>query len=88
MTIAAPHVPEAGSVVMYSTTWCGYCTRLKAQLDSAGIGYTEVNIEEVPGTTDYVASVNGGDWVVPTVVFPDGTAATNPSLAQVKERLA
>jgi hypothetical protein len=24
---------------------------------------------------------------VPTVVFPDGTAMTNPSAAQVKERL-
>ena len=88
MTVAAPNVPEAGSVVMYSTTWCGYCQRLKAQLDSAGIGYTEVNIEEVPGTAEYVASVNGGDQIVPTVVFPDGTAATNPSLAQVKARLA
>ena len=32
-------------------------------------------------------SVNGGNQTVPTVVFPDGTAATNPSLAEVKTRL-
>ena len=33
-------------------------------------------------------SVNGGMQTVPTVVFPDGTALTNPSLAQVMEQLS
>jgi len=33
-------------------------------------------------------SVNGGNQTVPTVVFPDGTALTNPSAAKVRERLA
>ena len=80
--------PAAGTITMFSTTWCGYCRRLKGQLDRAGIGYTEVNIEEVPKAADYVMQVNGGNQTVPTVVFPDGTAATNPSLAEVKARLA
>jgi len=39
--------PEAGTITMYSTTWCGYCRRLKTQLDREGIGYTEVDIEQV-----------------------------------------
>ncbi|UFU08427.1 mycoredoxin [Ruania halotolerans] len=72
---------------MYSTTWCGYCRRLKGQLDGAGIPFTEVNIEEVPDAAAFVEQVNGGNQTVPTVVFPDGSAATNPSLAQVRERL-
>ncbi|HET9655419.1 MAG TPA: mycoredoxin [Kineosporiaceae bacterium] len=80
-------VPEQGTITMFTTTWCGYCRRLKSQLDRAGIGYTEVNIEQVPGAADYVMSVNGGNQTVPTVLFPDGTAATNPSLDQVRERL-
>jgi len=42
----------------------------------------------VPQAADYVMQVNGGNQTVPTVVFPDGTAATNPSLAEVKARLA
>ncbi|BDZ41020.1 NrdH-redoxin [Paraoerskovia sediminicola] len=79
--------PETGSVVMYSTTWCGYCRRLKGQLDSVGIGYREVNIEEHPEAAGYVEEVNGGNQTVPTLVFPDGTSATNPSLAEVKQRL-
>lgn len=88
MTTPAPHTPEAGSIIMYSTTWCGYCRRLKTQLKSEGIGFTEINIEEHPETAAYVEEVNGGNQTVPTVVFPDGTAATNPSLADVKTRLA
>ncbi|SED70638.1 mycoredoxin [Ruania alba] len=81
-------LPEAGSITIYSTTWCGYCRRLKGQLDSAGIPFTEVNIEEAPEAAAYVEQVNGGNQTVPTVVFPDGSAATNPSLADVKARLS
>ncbi|MCB1301044.1 MAG: glutaredoxin family protein, partial [Tetrasphaera sp.] len=40
--------PAAGSVTLFSTTWCGYCTRLKSQMDREGIAYTEVNIEHDP----------------------------------------
>jgi mycoredoxin len=72
---------------MFSTSWCGYCRRLKTQLDRAGVAYTEVNIEEVPGTAELVEKVNGGNQTVPTVIFPDGSTATNPSLAEVTARL-
>lgn len=81
-------LPEAGTITMYSTTWCGYCRRLKTQLDSEGIGYTEIDIEDVPDAAELVASLNGGNQTVPTVIFPDGSAATNPSLLQVKQRLS
>ena len=37
---------------------------------------------------DRIAAVNGGNAVVPTVLFPDGTTLTNPSLAQVRAQLA
>jgi len=80
--------PESGTITMFSTTWCGYCNRLKKQLDAQGIGYTEINIEEVEGTAELVEQLNGGNQTVPTVLFPDGTAATNPSAAEVKQRLA
>lgn len=75
-------------VTMYSTVWCGYCRRLKSQLDREGISYVEVDIEHDEQAADLVMSVNGGNQTVPTVVFPDGSALSNPSVAQVKERLA
>jgi mycoredoxin len=81
-------VPEAGSITMFSTEWCGYCKRLKKMLDSEGIGYTEIDIERTPGTEELVKQVNGGNAVVPTVVFPSGATATNPSLGDVKQLLS
>jgi mycoredoxin len=74
-------------MTIYSTQWCGYCHRLMRQLDREGVGYEVVDIEHDATAADYVMSVNGGNQTVPTVVFEDGTALTNPSLAQVKARL-
>lgn len=74
-------------MTIYSTTWCGYCRRLKTQLDEAGIGYNEVDIEQDPASAEFVGSVNNGNHIVPTVKFGDGTTATNPSLADVKKAL-
>lgn len=72
---------------MFTTSWCSYCKNLKRQMDKAGIAYREVNIEETPGTAEIVESVNNGNQTVPTLLFSDGTAATNPSLADVKARI-
>ena len=77
----------ADKLTMYSTPWCGYCQRLKAQLGREGIEFAEIDIEQDPASADFVMSVNGGNQTVPTVVFPNGQALTNPSLAQVKEML-
>jgi len=53
------------------------------QLDRAGVPYTSVDIERDSEATQYVMQVNGGNRTVPTVVFNDGTAVTNPSLKDV-----
>ncbi len=74
-------------LTMYSTSWCGYCHRLKSQLDREGITYDVVDIEKDPAAADYVMSVNGGNQTVPTVKFDDGSVMTNPSIVQVKEHL-
>ena len=73
---------------MYTTSWCGFCARLKHGLAGAGIEYTEIDIEREPDAAQIVMQVNGGNRTVPTVVFSDGTAMTNPSLKQVQEKLA
>lgn len=86
--MTTPVPPTAGTITMFSTTWCGYCRRLKTLLDREGIGYTEVNIEEDPESAAFVEGANGGNQTVPTVLFPSGAVATNPSLAEVKELLS
>jgi len=91
-----PHSVDAAStdsattseLTIYSTPWCGYCHRLKGQLDREGISYREVDIEQEPDAAFVVEQVNGGNQTVPTLVFADGSALTNPSVAQVKAKLA
>ena len=76
------------ALTVYTASWCGPCKRLKSQLTREGIGFREIDVEQDPKAAEFVMSVNNGNRVVPTVVFPDGTAATNPSVQEVKARLA
>ena len=75
-------------LTMYSTSWCGYCHRLKSQFDREGIAYEVVDIEHDDEAAKFVMEVNGGNQTVPTVRFPDGSALTNPTIVQVKAHLA
>ncbi|MFF5702104.1 mycoredoxin [Streptomyces sp. NPDC012794] len=83
---------DTGTVTMYSTTWCGYCRRLKTQLDREGIAYNEINIELDPESAAFVEKANNGNQTVPTVLVKSSagneSVMTNPSLAQVKQALA
>jgi mycoredoxin len=74
-------------LTVYMTTWCGYCHRLRRELDRAGIAYTAVDVEQVPDGAALVEQVNGGDRLVPTVVLADGTALPNPSLRELTAEL-
>lgn len=74
-------------ITMYTTTWCGYCVRLKRSLDRAGIAYHEVDVEADPDAAALVEYINGGYRTVPTLVLADGEALTNPSVAEVRAEL-
>lgn len=81
------NVATDNQLIMYSTPWCGYCRRLKSQLDRAGIPFTEIDITDDPEATRFVEGVNGGNQTVPTVRLPDGRALTNPTLPQLTAAL-
>ncbi|MGC4933721.1 mycoredoxin [Gordonia sp. DT30] len=84
---SANETNPADQLTMYTTSWCGFCARLKTGLRSAGIGWDEIDIETNPEAAEFVGSVNGGNHVVPTVRYADGTTATNPSIADVRSKL-
>jgi mycoredoxin len=86
--VTATIAPTNERPTIFTTTWCGYCARLKSQLARAGVGYDEIDIESHPDAALIVAKVNQGNLTVPTVLFGDGSALTNPSVAQVSTKLA
>jgi mycoredoxin len=79
---------DMSKFTMYTTSWCGYCFRLKSQLRREQIEFDEVDIESRPEAAELVAGVNGGNRTVPTLVFADGSALTNPSVREVTAKLA
>ena len=82
---AASAAPSA--LTVYTTSWCPYCLKLKADLRGDGIAFTEIDIEERPEAAEFVAAHNDGNHVVPTVQFPDGEVVTNPPFKGVRRRL-
>jgi len=72
---------------MYTTSWCGYCLRLKKLMQREGIEFAEVDIEHDAQAADLVMKANGGNRTVPTLLFADGVALTNPTIDQVKAQL-
>jgi mycoredoxin len=84
---ASPASDAAAPVTMYTTAWCGYCVRLKKLMQREGIEFAEVDIEHDTQAAELVMRANGGNRTVPTLLFTDGTALTNPSIDQVKAQL-
>jgi glutaredoxin 3 len=53
---------------MYTTAWCGYCTRAKALLDARGLDYDEIDLGDDPAFRARLNELTGG-WTVPQIVI-------------------
>jgi glutaredoxin 3 len=54
-------------VRIYSTRWCGYCVRAKALLDSRGLDYEEISLDDDPAFRQRLLDLTGG-WTVPQIL--------------------
>ena len=54
-------------VEMYTTTWCGYCVRAKHLLESKGVEYEEINLDDDPGFRQKLLDLTGA-WTVPQIL--------------------
>jgi glutaredoxin 3 len=55
-------------VQMYSTRWCAYCVRAKALLQSRGIEFEEISLDEDPEFRANLFELTGG-WTVPQILI-------------------
>jgi glutaredoxin 3 len=53
---------------IYTTSWCGYCLRAKALLETAGLAYEEVNLDGEPQFRQKLMELTGG-WTVPQILI-------------------
>jgi thioredoxin reductase (NADPH) len=75
------------TITVYSTVWCPDCKRTKKFLGEQRVPYENIDIEQEPSAMAFVEQVNHGMHIIPTVVFPDGTILTEPSNAQLADKL-
>jgi glutaredoxin 3 len=55
-------------IQMYTTRWCGYCIRAKTLLDSRGLEYEEILLDDDPDFRRTVLEATGG-WTVPQILI-------------------
>ena len=55
-------------VRVYSTRWCGYCVRAKTLLESRGIEYEEISLDDDPGFRQKLLDLTGA-WTVPQILI-------------------
>lgn len=61
---------------------------MRAALDELGIAYSYVDIHLDANARLRVRRINHGCESVPTLVFPDGSTLTEPSVPELQQRLA
>jgi glutaredoxin 3 len=54
-------------IQIYTTRWCGYCVRAKVLLDSRGIEYEEISLDDDPNFRQHLFDITGG-WTVPQIL--------------------
>ncbi len=67
-----------GKLVVYGAKWCPDAKRTRSFLDSNAIDYTWFDVDEDPANKEFVIKTNGR-FVIPTLIFEDGTVMTEPS---------
>jgi glutaredoxin len=78
--------PLSKSVKMFTTSWCGYCVGTKRYLQSKGVQFEEIDIEQQPEYGEKIEQLTGGFRTVPTVEI-DGKLMVNPSRREIDEAL-
>jgi glutaredoxin-like protein len=77
-------------IVVYGASWCPDARRARRFLNEHGVAYAWIDIDEDNEASKFVRETNGGQIVIPVIVFPDQSILVEPSnyeLAKKLERL-
>ena len=74
-------------IKLFATTWCFMSRSTKAFLDRHQVVYEYVDIDTDKAGEAFVIQTNHGNRSVPTLLFPDGSTLTEPSLQELAKKL-
>lgn len=75
------------NITVYGAYWCPDCRRSKRFLSEHQIAYHWIDIEQDEQARKHVMDLNNGKRIIPTIVFEDDTFLTEPSNAQLAQKL-
>lgn len=74
-------------ITLYGHPACPAVGPVRALLGQSKVEYNYVNIRQDSDAAATVRSINNGNESVPTLVFPDGSTLTEPSIGELKKKL-
>lgn len=74
-------------IVVYGHRVCPMVAPIKALFEQSKVPYTYINIHEDAAGRDFVKATNNGYESVPTLLFPDNSTLTEPSVAALRAKL-
>ena len=75
-------------IMVYGTSWCGDCFRVRSYLNRNRIDYQWVYIDRDNAGEALVLRLNRGMRSVPTIIFPDGDVLVEPSTTELRCKLS
>jgi thioredoxin reductase (NADPH) len=75
------------NLTVYGATWCGDCKQAKKFLGEQRVHYNWVDVEQSAEGLAFVEKVNRGKRIIPTIVFDDGSWLSEPSNAELAQKL-
>ena len=74
-------------ITLYVSNWCSHSRSVESFLQRNDIPVHRIKIDGDSEARAELIEINGGYASVPTLLFPDGTKLTEPSLNQLRHKL-
>ena len=74
-------------IVVYGASWCPDARRARRFFDDQGVDYTWIDIDEDSESSKFVRETNGGQIVIPVIVFPDQSVLVEPSNYELAKKM-
>ena len=75
------------NLTVYGATWCSDCKQAKKFLGEQRVHYNWIDVEQNAQGLAFVEKVNNGKRIIPTIVFDDGSSLSEPSNAELAQKL-
>ena len=74
-------------ILVYGASWCPDARRARRFFDEHGVAYEWMDIDEDKEASNFVKATNGGQIVIPVIVFPDKSILVEPSNYQLAKKM-